>query len=77
MAPGALCDYNLDFIRFEVSLFIAFDKFVHVIFYFSYFTSSTVFFIGFVFKRLGHSIGPAYVGPVRCPSRLRRFLPEK
>ena len=32
MAPGALCDYNLDLIRFEVSLFIAFDKFVHVIF---------------------------------------------
>ena len=53
MAPGALCDYNLDFIRFEVSLFIAFDKFVHVIFYFSYFTSSTgFFFIGFVFKAL-------------------------
>ena len=31
MAPGALCDYNSDFIHFEISLFIAFDMFVHVI----------------------------------------------
>ena len=33
MASGALCDYNLDLIRFEVSLSIPFDKFVHVIFF--------------------------------------------
>ena len=40
MAPGALHNCNLDFVRFEISLFIAFDKFVHVIFLFFFCSSS-------------------------------------
>ena len=81
MAPGALYDCNLDFVRFEISLFIAFDKFVHVIFLIFLFSFSALVVLrdcvlfNFVFKRLGHSIGLSYAGPVRCPSRLRGFLP--
>ena len=36
MAASALCDYNLGFICLEISLFFAFNKFVHVIFFFNF-----------------------------------------
>ena len=47
MAPGAY-NYNLEFVRFEISLFIHFGNFEHVIRLISYFSNPTGLFL-FVF----------------------------